>query len=92
MDKKVDDLVIPWAFAVKLLRVHLIAALLRKGHGVVEIQKMLDDSLKDRPDEELRELAQELLTKAGVVYSRTSPPASTDQVLRRIGIDPESKD
>jgi hypothetical protein len=70
MDKKTPDLVIPWAFAVKLLRVHITVKMLRQGYGIVQASQLIEDSLTGEPGPELQKIAQEVLDEAGLEYTR----------------------
>jgi hypothetical protein len=71
MEQKIPDLTIPWSVAIQIVKIHVMAKLIREGYSPEKIQQMIEDSLKpEGPTEELRKIAQQVLNEAGLEYTR----------------------
>lgn len=63
-------LIIPWIFAVELLKIHMTAKLFKKGYTVEQAHEMIQAAKYGKPSDEMFTLAQEVLNEAGQEYMR----------------------
>lgn len=80
---KYPDLVIPWAFAVNILKMQIMSVMMRRGKSIEEIYELVRVSIDDKPSDELYELVTQLMGEAELTYKRNNATPKGVGLLRK---------